>query len=215
MSESRVSVIIPVRNGATKISKCLEVIFAQSLKPYEIIVVDGHSDDGTVETIEEFPVTLLFENHHTRAGACQVGVEYATGEYVAFTDADCIPASDWLDTLAKGFEHGIVGVGGAVKNVGDDFWTRSIHLSYNTFLGSASSVQGRAFNDVRYVNSISGCNSMYRRADILDTGGFNVRLPGAEDAEFNGRLGKRGKLLYRPEVILPHDHGRGLEAFAK
>ncbi len=215
MSQPKVSVIIPVRNEAEKIEQCLKAVLSQSLKPHEVIVVDGHSDDGTVERAEKFPVKILFEDYHTRGGACQVGVENAEGEYVAFTDADCIPDKDWLANLVKEFDSGIIGVGGAIKNIGEGFWIRSINLTYDTFLGSANSVQGRFFKDKRFVNSISGCNSMYRRQDILKVGGFNTSLPGAEDAELNGRLFKEGKLLYLPNAVILHDHGRGLKEFAK
>jgi cellulose synthase/poly-beta-1,6-N-acetylglucosamine synthase-like glycosyltransferase len=215
MSEPKISVIIPVRNEADKIEQCLKAVFSQSLKPHEVIVVDGHSSDKTVEKARQFPVKIFYENHHNRAGGCQVGVENAEGEYVAFTDADCIPDKDWLANLVKEFDSGIIGVGGAIKNIGEGLWIRSINLAFDTFLGSASSVQGRFFKHKRFVNSISGCNSMYRRQDILKVGGFNTNLPGAEDAELNGRLLKEGKLLYVPNAVILHDHGRGVKEFAK
>ena len=215
MSEPEISVIIPVRNEADKIERCLEAVFSQSLKPCEVIVVDGHSDDGTAERAKKFPVKILYEDYHTRGGACQLGVEHAEGEFIAFTDADCIPDKDWLANLVKEFNGDIIGVGGAIENIGEGFWIRSINLAYGTFLGSANSVQGRFFKNKRFVNSISGCNSMYRRQDILKVGGFNTGLPGAEDAELNGRLLKKGKLLYLPNAVILHDHGRGLKEFAK
>lgn len=59
-SKRRISVIIPVRNEADKIEQCLEAVFAQSLKPYEVIIVDGHSDDGTVGRVQKFPVKILY-----------------------------------------------------------------------------------------------------------------------------------------------------------
>ncbi len=71
VDELRVSVIIPVRNGAAKIERCLEAIQFQSLKPSEVILVDGHSDDGTVEKAGKFPVRILYEDYRTRSGACQ------------------------------------------------------------------------------------------------------------------------------------------------
>ncbi|MFC1931496.1 glycosyltransferase [Chloroflexota bacterium] len=215
MSESKVTVIIPVRNQAEKIEKCLEAVFSQSCQPYEVLVVDGHSSDGTIERVEKFPAKILYEDYHTRSGACQVGVEHAMGEYVVFTDADCIPHQDWLANLVGGFNDGIIGVGGAIKNIGEGFWIHSVNLAYGTFLGSANSVQGRVFSEKRFVNSISGCNSMYRRQDILGVGGFNPSLPGAEDAELNGRMLKKGKLLYLPDAVILHDHGRGLKDFAR
>jgi len=43
----KISVVIPVKNEEEKTERCLEAVFSQSLKPYEVIVVDGHSTDGT------------------------------------------------------------------------------------------------------------------------------------------------------------------------
>lgn len=216
MKQPKVSVVIPVRNEVEKIEQCLKAVFSQTYKSYEVIIVDGHSNDGTVEISKEFPVKILYEDYHNRAGACQVGIENAKGEYVAFTDADCIPARDWLVNLSREFDDGIVGVGGGIKNIGKGLWIQSINFAYETFLGSANSVQGRFFKNKRFVNSISGCNSMYRKEDILKVGGFNVSLPGAEDTELNKRLlKKRGKLLYTPNAVIFHDHKRGLKKFAK
>ena len=211
----KISVIIPAKNEEAKIERCLEAIFNQTIKPCEVIVVDGHSADETVKNAGKFPVKILYEEYHTRAGACQVGVENAEGDYVAFTDADCIPVRDWLENLIKEFDRGIVGVGGGIKNIGEGLWEKSINLISGTFLGSANSVQGRFFKDKRYVNSISGCNSMYHKEDILKIGGFDVRLPTAEDTELNRKLLKIGKLLYTPDVIILHNHKRGLKDFAK
>ena len=56
MKEAKISVIIPVRNEAKRIERCLEAVFSQSLKPHEVIVVDGRSTDKTVEKASQFPV---------------------------------------------------------------------------------------------------------------------------------------------------------------
>ena len=111
----KISVIIPVRNEADKIERCLEAVFSQSYKPCEVTVVDGHSTDRTIDRARKFPVRILYEDYHTRAGACQIGVENANGDYIAFTDADCIPEKNWLENLAKEFDNGIIGVGGGNK----------------------------------------------------------------------------------------------------
>ena len=47
MMSDKISVVIPVKNEEAKIMQCLEAVFSQSLKPHEVIVVDGHSTDGT------------------------------------------------------------------------------------------------------------------------------------------------------------------------
>jgi cellulose synthase/poly-beta-1,6-N-acetylglucosamine synthase-like glycosyltransferase len=121
-------------------------------------------------------VTGVYEDHGTVGGARQVGVEHARGDYVAFTDADCIPRKDWLENLVREFDDGIVGVGGGIRNIGKGLWEESIALALDTFLGSANSVQDRVLKGKRIVRSISGCNSMYRKMDILKVGGFDVHL---------------------------------------
>ncbi|MBI2855197.1 MAG: glycosyltransferase [Chloroflexi bacterium] len=214
MSSRSVSVIIPVRNGARSIERCLEAVAHQSLQPQEIIVVDGHSTDETLEKVREFPARILFEDQHSRGGACEVGVENAQSEFVAFTDADCIPDRGWLENLANSFDEGIVGVGGQTVYRGHSLWERSIDLAFATFLGSARSVEGRLFQDKRFVSSISGCNSMYRRQAILDAGGFNAGFV-SEDTELNKRLAKSGKLLYTPSALVAHDQEASLRGFAR
>jgi glycosyltransferase involved in cell wall biosynthesis len=211
----KISIIISVRNEANKIGQCLEALFSQSLKPYEVIVVDGHSTDMTVENAKKYPVKIFYEDYYTRAGGCHIGLENAKGDFIAFTDADCIPERNWLENLIKEFNNSIVGVGGAIKNIGDTLWEKSINLAFATFLGSANSIQGRLFKTKRFVRSISGCSSIYRRQDLLKVGGFNPLVSGAEDTEINGRLLKIGKLLWTPNAVVLHDHRRGLKEFAK
>ncbi len=212
---SSISVIIPVRNEESKICTCLEAILCQSVLPIEIIVVDGHSTDNTVANAKKYPINLFFEEYHTRAGANNIGIENARGELIAFTDADCIPDKNWLQNLIKEFNEEIVGVGGRVINIGYGIWENSINFVYNTFLGSANSVQGRIFENKKFVSSISGSNSIYRKRDLIKVGKFNVYLKTAEDTELNKRLLALGKLLYTPHAIIFHKHQRGLSDFCK
>jgi len=213
MNKPKISVIIPMRNEVNKIEQCLEAVFAQSLKPCEVIVVDGGSNDGTVERAKKFPVKVFYEDYHNRAGGCQVGVENATGEYVAFTDADCIPGKDWLANLIKEFDDGIVGVGGRYEDIGEGLWARSINLTFKTLLsGAKSRWTGRR---VAKNISVCGASGMCRRENILKVGGFKVTLSGAEDLELSSRLTRLGSLVYTPDALVRHNHKRGLRDFAK
>jgi glycosyltransferase involved in cell wall biosynthesis len=85
----KISVIIPVKNEAEKIEQCLEAVFEQTIKPFEIIVVDGHLTDRTVENAKKYPVKVVYEDYGTGGGTRQVGVKSAEGDFIAFTDADC------------------------------------------------------------------------------------------------------------------------------
>ena len=157
-----------VKDEEKCIKRCLD-----SIKDYvdEIIVVDGHSTDNTVHIAKKFPVKFLQEDYGTVGGARQIGVKNARYEYIAFTDADCIPNKDWLENLLMEFSEGVVGVGGGIENIGNGLWEKSIAFALDSFLGSANSVQDRVFEKRRFVKSISGCNSCYRREDLINIGG--------------------------------------------
>lgn len=210
-------------NEEKKIGQCLDAIFNQTLKPLEVIVVDGHSKDDTVKSAKQFEINLFYEDFHTRAGACQVGIENAKGDLIAFTDADCIPNKDWLENLVKEWispttgqlKQDIVGVGGGIINIGNGHWEVAIKLAMNTFLGSAYSVQGRLFKTKKFVKAISGCNGIYLKRDLLKIGGFNTKLETAEDIDICNRLLPLGKFIYTPDAIILHNHNRGLKSFAK
>jgi cellulose synthase/poly-beta-1,6-N-acetylglucosamine synthase-like glycosyltransferase len=210
-----ITLVIPVKNEERRLPNCFDAIRAQTIQPTEIIVVDGHSTDRTVEVAERNGARVFYEEYRTRGGACQVGVENAIGDFVVFTDADCAPEPTWLENLVKSFGPDVVGVGGRIENMGDTFLQKSVDAALDTMIGSANSVQGRPFASRRFVTSISGCNSMYRRSDLLAVGGFNTALLTTEDTELNRRMLRRGKLLYVPEAIVHHRHERGLRSFAK
>jgi len=214
LGNETISVVVPTRNSERRIGKCLDSICNQSYKPSEIIVVDGHSVDKTVEQAQKFPVKIILEDYGTVGGARQVGVEKSKGEFVALTDDDTIPDRDWLKNLIKEFNDGIVGVGGRVKYVGNGSWGKSIALCMNSLIGSGSSVQGRLYTNKRLVKSISGCNCMYLRKTLMEVGGFNVGLSVNEDTELNRRICKKGRLLYTPDATVSHLQDRGLRGFA-
>jgi cellulose synthase/poly-beta-1,6-N-acetylglucosamine synthase-like glycosyltransferase len=211
----RVTVVVPAKNEGRRIARCLEALRAQTLPPIEIILVDAHSRDDTVSVSMSYGAKVLYEEFGTRAGANQVGIDAARGDFIAFTDGDCVPDARWLETLAQSFEDGVVGVGGRIVNEGDSFWQQAVDVALDTFVGSANSVQGRPFADRRFVSSISGCNSMYRRTDLVAVGGFRTDLLTTEDTELNRRLLDRGNLLYVPEALVRHRHERGLRDFAR
>src|SRR5690348_3569721 len=190
-----ITLIIPVKDEERRLPDCFEAIQAQTLPPTEIIVVDGNSTDRTVEIARRHGARVFYEGYRTRGGACQVGIEHARGDFIAFTDADCLPQPRWLELLTRGFESGVVGVGGRIENAGDTFLQQSVDAALDTVVGSANSVQGRPFASRRFVTSISGCNSMYRRRDLVEAGGFHTALVTMEDTELNRRLLRRGKLL--------------------
>jgi glycosyltransferase involved in cell wall biosynthesis len=93
-----VSVIVPARDAAGTLGATLAGLAAQSRSPDEVIVVDDGSADATVAIAEASPVvTNLVRGSSAGPGAARnAGVAVATGDAIAFLDADCVPQPGWL-----------------------------------------------------------------------------------------------------------------------
>ncbi|MGB3295624.1 MAG: glycosyltransferase family 2 protein [Phormidesmis sp.] len=100
-----VSVIVPVFNDAERLRLCLEALKRQTYPDYEVIVVDNASDQGQhiPELVAEFArAVYAYESQTGSYVARNRALGLARGEILAFTDADCIPASDWIES---GVDH--------------------------------------------------------------------------------------------------------------
>lgn len=119
-----VSVVVTVRNAADHIDECLDALAALSYPEYEVIIVDDGSTDGTRTLVANHGSHPRLVTVGTPAAALgigssrEAGVEAATHEVVAFTDADCRPDLRWLAELVPALAaHDIVG--GRVRPASD------------------------------------------------------------------------------------------------
>lgn len=93
----KISVVIPVYNEASHLTACLQAIARQTVRPYEVIVVDNNSTDGTVSVAEAFDfVKLLREPRQGVIHARTRGFDAANGNIIARIDADTVLPPDWL-----------------------------------------------------------------------------------------------------------------------
>jgi glycosyltransferase involved in cell wall biosynthesis len=101
-----VSVVVPVRNGDNTIGDCLASILACDFPEdrREVVVVDNGSSDGTADVARRFPVRYVTEPRRGHSHARNRGIQTARGEILAFTDADCTVAVNWLRELVSGFD---------------------------------------------------------------------------------------------------------------
>lgn len=94
-----VSVILPVYNDGDRLLKCLKALYHQTYpySCYEAIVIDNVSTENIFSICQQFPnVRYLHEAKRGSYAARNCGVRAARGKIIAFTDADCIPAVDWI-----------------------------------------------------------------------------------------------------------------------
>lgn len=94
----RYSVIVPVYNEEENIDRLIESLLKLEVSnfSYEILIVDNNSTDNTVKKIKKYPVKLLEEKRPGSYAARNKGINHASGEFLCFTDGDCIVDKDWL-----------------------------------------------------------------------------------------------------------------------
>ena len=107
---AKVSVIIPVLNGAEYIRECMDSIVGQTLSDIEIIPVDAGSTDGTLEILKEYAkkdtrIKLLTADKKSMGYQYNLGIQNADGEYVGFCESDDYLASDMLEKLYRTAEE--------------------------------------------------------------------------------------------------------------
>lgn len=103
---TKVSVIIPARNEEKHIGRLLKALQKQTYPEEltEVIVIDDHSTDRSAEIVRSFErVKLLSLNNDVinsyKKKAIETGIAAAQGDWIVTTDADCVPAENWLSTL--------------------------------------------------------------------------------------------------------------------
>ena len=99
-SQPFVSVVIPVFNDAERLKTCLDALANQTYPKslYEIIVVDNGSDEDIEGLVSRFEQAhLTYESCPGSYAARNKGISLTKGEIIAFTDADCVPALDWIE----------------------------------------------------------------------------------------------------------------------
>lgn len=95
--ENILTVIIPVYNDACNITRCLDSLFNQTWKSFEVIVIDDASTDNTLDVLKEYKkshdIKIFSMATNSGAGSCRnLGLSYATTQYITFIDSD-----DWID----------------------------------------------------------------------------------------------------------------------
>jgi glycosyltransferase involved in cell wall biosynthesis len=104
----QISVIVPVFGASCWIERCIEGLLNQDYDPacFEIIMVDNNSPDDSVARIRRCDrIRLLHEPEQSSYAARNHGVRQACGEVLAFTDADCVPAPNWLKVIDRAMRN--------------------------------------------------------------------------------------------------------------
>ncbi|GAB3535039.1 glycosyltransferase family A protein [Arthrobacter tecti] len=99
------SVVIPCKDDAGPLARCLEALSTQSESPLEILVVDNGSTDDSADVAKQFGAVVLSEPDPGIAAAASTGYDSARGDIIIRCDADTLPPSDWLERIAHRFAN--------------------------------------------------------------------------------------------------------------
>lgn len=206
MSEAPlISVVVPVRNGERTLAACLRSLLQQNYRPCEVIAVDDGSGDATPQILRSFPgVRALRLEGEGASAAKNAGLAAARGAYVAFTDADCQAAPDWLEQLVAGLPEGVAGCGGRQEAPADEsFMGKEIHIFLQALGGVSEYYKGG--QEIRPCDHNPTCNALFRRSVLEELGGFRVGLWPCEDLELDRRLLAQGhRLQFNPRAVVYH-----------
>jgi glycosyltransferase involved in cell wall biosynthesis len=172
------SVVISTRNHARYLGATLAAVEAQSLEDLELVVVDNASTDETEAVMRAFlartirPVTYLrFDVDHGPAIGRSTAVDRVRGDFVAFTDSDCVPSEHWLKAALDSFSSAEIGI---VQGRTEGLATEAPLFSHF--------IETRRFD-----SSFSTSNVVYRRA-ALNGHRFDRRCAYWEDTDLGFRV---------------------------
>jgi glycosyltransferase involved in cell wall biosynthesis len=206
----RVTVILPCRNEASHISACLDSILAtvHPRERLEILVVDGMSDDGTREVVEQYvkvypQVRMLDNPGRIVPTALNIGIRAATGDVIVRMDGHVVYPPEYISRLVDALlADGADNVGGCLVTLPADGSAVSqaiaIAMSHPFGVGNARfRVGARTALDVDTVPF--GC---FRRSLFKRVGLFDEELVRNQDDEFSHRIIRQGgRVRLIPDVV--------------
>lgn len=235
------SVIISTYNQAEWLKKALHGYLYQTFRDFEILVADDGSDERTREIISEFSKHADFPVKHVwhadegfrKSTILNLATLAAAGDYLVFTDGDCIPRRDFLAAhaahaapatfLSAGYCKLPMGLSSRISL--DDIATGktfdATYLRKNGLKGFSQTLKLGIPDRLRPAMDFitprkatwNGCNSSTWKSEILAVNGHNEDMQyGGQDRELGERLRNRGldaKQIQHRAILLHLDHKRG------
>jgi len=182
-------VIVPVFNGEAYLAAALESVFQQNVLPEEIIVVNDGSTDGTRDVVNGFgsQIRVIHQTNQGPAAARNAGLKVASGEMIAFLDADDLWPRYHLRLLLECL-HVSPGIGVGLG--------RMQHISAKSSLDHLSLV------DEPIATQSLGCG-LFHQSAFASVGNLDESMRFSEDVDWFMRAREAGiTMMLRQEVVL-------------
>ncbi len=179
----KVSVVVPTLREAERIDTLLNALEVQSYSPLEIIVIDGSSEDGTAEIVQQHPKVLLMAGAERGTSRQRnAGAEIASGELLIFMDADNNPAPHFVRDVVNSYRRWPFAVACPWFVARESWRIRLIYWGFNLLFWLGQS----------WVRTGSGVCLITRREVWKTCGGFREDLHLGEDIDFLRRAARYG-----------------------
>jgi glycosyltransferase involved in cell wall biosynthesis len=206
-----VSVVICTYNRRDYLARCLDYLQCQSNPNFEVIVVNGPSDDGTEDLLEGWRGRIKIANNELRnlSVSRNLGIELAQGDIIAFIDDDAIPFDNWVDRILKEYNSrplltkalgGPAFFAGTLRFQSEDI---GIDRHGNAWLNIPRHEVGQG----EWLRSCLGTNSTFVRQHLVDICGFDEQFDYyLDESELCLRIQLQGNLIgYAPSVLVRHE----------
>jgi len=213
MNNSAVSIVISTLDRAAHLGRLLAALRHLDYRPFEVIVVNGPSLDGTDELLAQWAGTVKVANCPAAnlAASRNIGLAAASGDIVAFIDDDAVPHPRWLQHLVAAFgDRRLGGVGGfTLDGSGVRFQVRK---TLSDRFGNSQSVSD--WFDERplcvagapWYPRLLGTNAAFRRSVLEEVNGFDeVFAYFLDETDLCLRIIDRGyRIVYEPAALVFH-----------
>ncbi|HKI68804.1 MAG TPA: glycosyltransferase, partial [Verrucomicrobiae bacterium] len=212
-SRPKVSVVVASYNSARTLKPCLESLTRLNYPDYEVILVDDGSTDSTAKVVAKFPQVncVRHEKNLGLSSARNTGIGAASGEIIAFTDADCRADEDWLYYLVGDLVKGeFAGLGGPNLLPPED---SPVATAVMVSPGGPAHVM----LDDRVAEHIPGCNMAFFKSALREIGGFDpVFHRAGDDVDICWRLQQAGyRIGFTPAAFVWHYRRSTARAYLK
>jgi GT2 family glycosyltransferase len=216
MKNGKISVVVPFFNAQETLLPCICALEAQTLRPLQIILVDNNSGDESARIAKEAAAnnpelcTYILEERQGPSFARNTGARLANGDFVAFTDSDCVPDRSWLHNVVGAFGEPRVGaVAGKVRG----FRPRNAVEKFHSVFTMPGPSIPMIYNEFTLSSGGFPTANLSVRKNVMDAvGGFDERMEiYSEDYDLCARVYKAGyRISYVPEAVVYHQHRNSL-----
>lgn len=213
------SVVICTYNRRDYLERCLDYLRYQSNDNFEVIVVDGPSDDGTAELLESWKGKIKVARNPERnlSKSRNIGIDMAAGDIVAFIDDDALPFDDWVAQIFNAYHQRpltVAGLGGPAYYAGS-FWFQAEDNGINADCQAKVNIASDEIGKSGWRRYNTGTNATFSRESLEAVDGFDEQYDYyLDESELCYRLQGAGRLIdYVPDIYVRHEfaqsHNRG------